>query len=73
MSSKPTEEEWHATLAKAYGDEKETAIIAALKKAYPEKKITTGLAEYSRGFQGCKGSLLAPGLPSAAAWAPDPK
>ena len=41
MSSKPTEEEWHATLAKAYGDEKATAIIATLKKAYPQKKIQT--------------------------------
>ncbi len=41
MSSKPTEEEWHATLAKAYGDEKATAVIAALKKAYPQKKIQT--------------------------------
>src|SRR5580693_5250232 len=38
MSSKPTEEEWHASLAKAYGDEKATAIVAALKKAYPQKK-----------------------------------
>jgi hypothetical protein len=41
MSSKPTEEEWHATLAKAYSDEKATAIIAALKKAYPQKRIQT--------------------------------
>ena len=41
MSSKPTEEEWHANLAKAYGDEKATAVIAALKKAYPQKKIQT--------------------------------
>ncbi len=41
MSSKPTEEEWHATLAKAYGDEKATAITAALKKAYPQKRIQT--------------------------------
>ena len=41
MSSKPTEEEWHATLAKAYDAEKATAIIAALKKAYPQKKIQT--------------------------------
>jgi len=41
MSSKPTEEEWHASLAKAYGDEKATAIIAALKKAYPQKQIRT--------------------------------
>jgi para-nitrobenzyl esterase len=41
MSSKPTEEEWHATLTKVYGDEKATAVIAALKKAYPQKKIQT--------------------------------
>ena len=41
MSSKPTEEEWHATLAKVYGDEKATAIIATLKKAYPQKRIQT--------------------------------
>ena len=41
MSSRPTEEEWHATLAKAYGDEKATAIIPTLKKEYPQKKIQT--------------------------------
>ena len=41
MSSHPTEEQWHANLAKAYGDEKATAIIATLKKAYPQKKIQT--------------------------------
>jgi para-nitrobenzyl esterase len=41
MSSRPTEEQWHANLAKAYGNEKATAIIAALKKAYPRKKIQT--------------------------------
>lgn len=41
MSSHPTEDEWHANLAKAYGDEKATAIIAALKKTYPQKKIQT--------------------------------
>jgi para-nitrobenzyl esterase len=41
MSSRPTEEEWHANLAKAYNEEKATAIIAALKKAYPQKKIQT--------------------------------
>jgi para-nitrobenzyl esterase len=41
MSSKPTEAEWHANLSKAYDDEKATAIIAALKKAYPQKKIQT--------------------------------
>ncbi|MBW8869855.1 MAG: carboxylesterase/lipase family protein, partial [Acidobacteriales bacterium] len=41
MSSRPTEEEWHASLTKTYGAEKATAIVAALKKAYPQKKIQT--------------------------------
>jgi para-nitrobenzyl esterase len=41
MSSKPTEEEWRASLAKAYGDEKSTAIVSALKKAYPQKSVRT--------------------------------
>ena len=41
MLSRPTEEEWHASLAKAYGEEKATAIVTALKKAYPQKKIQT--------------------------------
>jgi para-nitrobenzyl esterase len=41
MASRPTEEEWHANLARAYGDEKATAIIATLKKSYPDKKIQT--------------------------------
>ena len=41
MLSRPTEEEWHASLAKAYGEEKATAIVTALKKAYPRKKIQT--------------------------------
>jgi para-nitrobenzyl esterase len=41
MRSRPTEEEWHATLAKAYGEEKATAIVAGLKKAYPKKSIRT--------------------------------
>ena len=40
-SSNPTEEEWHATLAKTMGDEKATALIAAMKKAHPEKAIRT--------------------------------
>jgi para-nitrobenzyl esterase len=41
MASRPTEEEWHAGLARAYGDQKATAIIATLKKAHPNKKIQT--------------------------------
>ncbi len=41
MSSKPTEEQWHAALARPYGEEKATAIIATLKKSYPHKAIQT--------------------------------
>jgi len=41
MSSRPTEEEWHANLSKMYGEEKANGIVAALKKAYPQKKIQT--------------------------------
>ena len=41
MSSRPTEAEWMATLAKAYGDTKASAIAAALKRAYPNKSIRT--------------------------------
>jgi len=41
MSSRPTEEEWHASLSKMYGAEKAAAIVAALKKAYPRKRIQT--------------------------------
>ncbi len=41
MLSRPTEEEWRANLAKVYGENKATAIMAALKKAYPLKRIQT--------------------------------
>ncbi|MFP5227843.1 MAG: carboxylesterase/lipase family protein [Acidobacteriota bacterium] len=41
MLSRPTEEEWHANLARVYGEDKATAIVATLRKAYPEKKIQT--------------------------------
>jgi len=41
MSSNPTEAEWHTTLAGVIGDEKATALIAAMKKAHPEKSIRT--------------------------------
>ena len=40
-ASNPTEAEWHATLARQYGDAKATALIAAMKKAHPEKSIKT--------------------------------
>ena len=41
MSSRPNEQEWHANLAKAYGEEKASAIISSLKKGYPNKSIQT--------------------------------
>ncbi|HZP07098.1 MAG TPA: carboxylesterase family protein [Terracidiphilus sp.] len=46
--SNPTETEWHATLSSALGEEKATALIAAMKKAHPEKAIRT----LSYGVQG---------------------
>jgi len=41
MSSNLTEAEWHTTLAAVIGDAKATALIAAMKKAHPEKSIRT--------------------------------
>ena len=41
MSSRPTEKEWHASMAAVIGEEKATALIAAMKKAHPEKSIRT--------------------------------
>ena len=41
MSSRPTEEEWHTSLAKTLDDAKATALIAAMKKAHPQKSIRT--------------------------------
>ena len=49
MSSRPTEAEWLATLAKSYGDPKAGAIVAALKKAHPQKSIRT-LSYMCSGF-----------------------
>lgn len=39
MLSRPTEGEWRSTLAKSYGEAKADALIAAMKKAHPEKSI----------------------------------
>lgn len=39
--SNPTEAEWHETLSKSLGDANATALIAAMKKAHPEKSIRT--------------------------------
>jgi len=41
MSSRPTEAQWHATLAQTWGDAKASALIAAMKKAHPGKSIRT--------------------------------
>ncbi len=41
MSSDPTEEQWLGTLSAVLGDEKAKALIAAMKKAHPEKSIRT--------------------------------
>jgi para-nitrobenzyl esterase len=41
MSSRPTESQWFATLAKAYGDAKAKSLVEGLKKAHPEKSIRT--------------------------------
>jgi para-nitrobenzyl esterase len=41
MSSKPTEAQWHSTLAGVIGDAKATQLIAAMKQAHPEKSIRT--------------------------------
>jgi para-nitrobenzyl esterase len=44
----PTEAQWRAELASAYGAEKADALIAAMKQAHPEKAIRT----LSYGVQG---------------------
>ena len=41
MSSRPTELEWHDNLAGVISDAKASALIAAMKKAHPEKSIRT--------------------------------
>jgi para-nitrobenzyl esterase len=57
MSRRPTEEEWRANLAKAYGEEKAGAIVAALKKAYPQKAVRT-LSYMCSGFPGLNGLAI---------------
>jgi para-nitrobenzyl esterase len=41
MLSRPSEDEWEASLAKLYDGEKARAIVSGLKRVYPEKKIQT--------------------------------
>jgi para-nitrobenzyl esterase len=47
----PTEAEWSANLTKIYGAEKSASLIAAMKKAHPEKTVRT----LSYGVQGLSG------------------
>jgi para-nitrobenzyl esterase len=57
MRSRPSEDEWRANLAKAYGDDKATAIMAALKRAYPEKSTRT-LSYMCSGAPGLNGLAM---------------
>ena len=41
MSSRPTEAEWMATLTRSYGAVKAAALVASLKRAYPNKSVRT--------------------------------
>jgi para-nitrobenzyl esterase len=41
MNSRPTEAQWKETLSRTYGESKAAALIAAMKKAHPEKSIRT--------------------------------
>ncbi len=41
MLSRPTEAQWQAELARSLGERKAAALIAALKRAYPDKSIRT--------------------------------
>ncbi|MEZ2346892.1 carboxylesterase/lipase family protein [Terriglobus sp. RCC_193] len=57
MSQHPTEEQWHANLAKAYGEEKATALVSTLKQAYPHKAIQT-LSYMCSGAPGLNGLAM---------------
>jgi para-nitrobenzyl esterase len=57
MHSNPSETEWHANLSAAYGDDKATAIIAALRKSYPEKSVRT-LSYICSGRPGLNGLVM---------------
>jgi para-nitrobenzyl esterase len=52
MLSRPTEEQWHASLARVIGSDKATALIAAMKKKHPEKSIRT-LSYGASGVAAC--------------------
>jgi para-nitrobenzyl esterase len=52
MLSRPTEEQWHASLAGVIGNEKATALIAAMKKTHLDKSIRT-LSYGASGVAAC--------------------
>ncbi len=41
MRSRPTEAQWHETLSRTWGEAKASELVAAMKKAHPEKSIRT--------------------------------
>ncbi|HEY6640510.1 carboxylesterase/lipase family protein [Povalibacter sp.] len=57
MSERPTEDQWRANLTTTYGEQKAVAIMAALKKAYPQKKIQT-LSYICSGSPGLNGLAI---------------
>ena len=57
MSYRPTEQEWHADLTKAYGEQRATAIMSGLKKNYPHKQTRT-LAYMCSGAGGLNGLAM---------------
>ena len=57
MSYRPSETEWHQDLAKAYGEDRATAVIAALRQNYPHKQLPT-LAYMCSGTPGLNGLAM---------------
>lgn len=57
MGYKPTEDEWRASLTKAYGASNAEAIMAGLRKNYPKKQMRT-LAYMCSGTPGLNGLAM---------------
>jgi len=55
-ASNPTEAEWHAKLAAQLGEAKTDALIAAMKKAHPQKSIRT--LSYGIGGLGARNNVV---------------
>jgi para-nitrobenzyl esterase len=64
MASRPTEAEWRAGLARAYGEAKGNTLADAMKKAHPEKSIRT--LSYMCGGPGLNGLGLRNAVVQAA-------